>query len=407
MIKYSDIKIVYEQQRLFLQNDESLKRESLASLPMDNNSHALVISGIRRCGKSTLMRQRIGSDTEDAFYLNFDTPKLFRFAIRDFEMLDELITESGKHSLYFDEIQVVEGWELYIRQKLDQKYTVCITGSNASLLSKELGTKLTGRHISKELFPFSYTEYLHFRKMEATADSFALYMQEGGFPEYLRSKNGEVLSSLFDDILYRDIAVRYGVRDVLSLKTLLLYLAGNFGNSTSANKLANLIGIKTAKTVSEYLGFFEEAYLVHQIAKFSWSLKVQAVNPKKIYFIDTALAKEVTLSFTENSGHQLENLVYWELRRQYKYIYYFYENNSECDFVVCQEKTPVLLVQVCHLLNGDNQQREVKGLCEAMRFFKMNNGLIITMNQTDKIRTDEGWIQVLPAYHYFKEGLPV
>lgn len=277
MIKYSDIKIVYEQQRLFLQNDESLKRESLASLPTDNNSHALVISGIRRCGKSTLMRQRIGSDTEDAFYLNFDTPKLFRFAIRD----------------------------------------------------------------------------------------------------------------------------------VLSLKTLLLYLAGNFGNSTSANKLANLIGIKTAKTVSEYLGFFEEAYLVHQIAKFSWSLKVQAVNPKKIYFIDTALAKEVTLSFTENSGHQLENLVYWELRRQYKYIYYFYENNSECDFVVCQEKTPVLLVQVCHLLNGDNQQREVKGLREAMRFFKMNNGLIITMNQTDKIRTDEGWIQVLPAYHYFKEGLPV
>lgn len=223
----------------------------------DNSSHALVISGIRRCGKSTLMRQRIGGDTEDAFYLNFDTPKLFRFAIQDFEMLDELITESGKHYLYFDEIQVVEGWELYVRQKLDQKYNVCITGSNASLLSKELGTKLTGRHISKELFPFSYIEYLHFRKMEANVDSFALYMQEGGFPEYLRSKNGEVLSSLFDDILYRDIAVRYGVRDVLSLKTLLLYLAGNFGNSTSANKLANLIGVKTAKTVSEYLGFLK------------------------------------------------------------------------------------------------------------------------------------------------------
>lgn len=400
MVKYSDIKAVYEEQRSFLKDNKSLKREALASLPTNNANHALVISGIRRCGKSTLMRQRMGMNTEDAFYLNFDTPKLFRFDIQDFEMLDEIIIQSGKHHLYFDEIQVVEGWELYIRQKLDQKYDVCITGSNASLLSKELGTKLTGRHISKELFPFSYTEYLQYKSLGADANSFFSYMNEGGFPEYVRSGNEEVLASLFDDILYRDIAVRYGVRDVRSLKALLLYLAGNFGNQTSANKLAGIVGVKSSKTISEYLSFFEEAYLVHQVEKFAWSLKAQMVNPKKTYFIDTALAKAVTVSFSENKGHLLENMVYWELRRHYKEIHYFYENNSECDFVVHKEETPVMLIQVCHTLSGDNQQREINGLCEAMRFFNIDKGFIVTMDQTDKTRIDEGWIEIVPAFDF-------
>ncbi len=217
------------------------------------------------------------------FYLNFDTPKLFQFELLDFELLDILIQESGKRNLYFDEIQVVNGWELYVRQKLDEHFNVCITGSNASLLSKELGTKLTGRHISKELFPFSYMEYLRFKSLSPSDTSFLTYLNDGGFPEYVKTGNGDILSALFDDILYRDIAVRYGIRDVVSLKSLLLYLASNYGNLVSANKLAGIISIKSPKTALEYMSYFEEAYLINRIPKFSWSLKVQNANPQKVF----------------------------------------------------------------------------------------------------------------------------
>jgi predicted AAA+ superfamily ATPase len=402
MVKYSDIKVVSEQQFSAFKEDHSLPRELLPSLPLENSTHALVISGIRRCGKSTLMRQHIGKQIQDAFYLNFDTPKLFHFEIQDFELLDTLIQESGKRNLYFDEIQVVEGWELYVRQKLDEKFNVCITGSNASLLSKELGTKLTGRHISKELFPFSYAEYLHYHTLKADDVSFMSYLNDGGFPEYVRTKNGDILSALFDDILYRDIAVRYGVRDVTSLKALLLYLAANYGNLVSANKLSGIIGIKSPKTVLEYMSYFEEAYLINRIPKFSWSLKVQSLNPQKVYFIDTALSKEITVSFTDNTGRLLENVVYWELRRHYKQLYYFNENNSECDFVVCEKNTPVMLIQVCLTLNRENQKREIDGVHEAMKYFKMDKGFIITLNQTDKIRVESGWIDVIPVYELDK-----
>ena len=300
--------------------------------------------------------------------------------------------------MYFDEIQVVNGWELYVRQKLDEHFNVCITGSNASLLSKELGTKLTGRHISKELFPFSYIEYLRFKSLSPGETSFLAYLNDGGFPEYVKTGNGDILSALFDDILYRDIAVRYGVRDVASLKSLLLYLASNYGNLISANKLAGIISIKSPKTVLEYMSYFEEAYLINRIPKFSWSLKVQNANPQKVYFIDTALSKEITVTFSNNAGRLLENVVYWELRRHYKQLYYFNENNSECDFIVCDKNMPIILIQVCMTLNAENQKREVKGVQEAMKFFRMDKGYIVTLDQKDKIRVEDGWIEVIPVY---------
>lgn len=403
MVKLSDIKEVYNQQQITFSRDESLPRELLPMLPVDNTNHALVISGIRRCGKSTLLRQHIGQATDKAFYLNFDTPKLFRFDIHDFELLDSLIEETGRRKLYFDEIQVVEGWELYVRQKLDQKFNVCITGSNASLLSKELGTKLTGRHISKELYPFSYKEYLRFRSLPADAESFTKYLQDGGFPEFVRSGNSDILTGLFDDILYRDIAVRYGVRDVMSLKALLLYLAGNFGNLASANKLAGIIGIKTTKTVLEYLSYFEEAYLINRMPKFSYSLKAQYANPQKIYFIDTALSQAITIAFSSNIGHMLENVVYWELRRRYQQLYYFNENNSECDFVICERNVPIQLIQVCSTLSRENEQREVEGLRTAMRFFKIDKGIILTLDQADKMHIEEGWVDIIPTYQFVQQ----
>ena len=157
------------------------------------NSHALIISGVRRCGKSTLLLQIIAEldPSEEILFLNFENPQLFDFKVQDFYKLDAIIERRKAKILFFDELQIADGWESYVRQKLDEGYKVIITGSNASLLSQELGTKLTGRQITQELFPFSFTEYLEFLALENTSESIKSYMNEGGFPEYLKTMDTE------------------------------------------------------------------------------------------------------------------------------------------------------------------------------------------------------------------------
>ena len=247
MIKQSDILPVVDLQNQRLEEKEvGLERDLLSFLPLNLFNHALIISGIRRCGKSTLLNQFIKKGHHDAFFLNFDTPKFYNFELVDFEILDLIITQSGKKFLFFDEIQVVDGWELYVRQKLDEGFRIAITGSNASLLSKELGTKLTGRHITKELFPFSFSEFLRYKSLAPDAETFLHYMKMGGFPEYIKTANTDILYTLVDDILYRDIAVRHNIRDVKSLKRLITFLISNVGNLVTATKLTQPLGIKTA-----------------------------------------------------------------------------------------------------------------------------------------------------------------
>ncbi len=401
MIKLSDLKSISEyQQDLLLQKKDLIARDLMQNINSEQKSHALIISGIRRCGKSTLMGQIINKHKLNAFFINFDTPKLYNFELKDFELLDILINESGNDTLCFDEIQVIKGWELYIRQKLDQNYQVIITGSNASLLSKELGTKLTGRHITKELFPFSYTEFIKFRSIPANAETFSNYIIHGGFPEYVKTNNYEILTSLIDDILYRDIAVRYNIRNTKILKQLLIYLISNVGNLTTATKLSGILGIKSTATVLDYLSYFEHSYLLSLLPKFSYSYRAQLVNPRKIYFIDTGIIKAASASFSENTGHKLENILYWELRRQNYEMYYFNEKSKECDFITFKNNQVEHLIQACYNLSVDNQEREINGLIEAMDFFNKTKGIIITYNQKDLITHNEKKIEVIPAYQF-------
>ncbi len=187
MIVENEIRQVIEQQyELMALRDSGLKRELIPTTSC-LSTHALIISGVRRCGKSTLLRQMIKEFLpSDILFLNFDTPRLFDFSLTDFSRLDRIILERGVKILFFDELQLVSGWEMYVRQKLDEGFQIVITGSNATLLSKELGTRLTGRHIMQELFPFSYSEFLQFKSLTANTDSLTLYMQTGGFPDYLK-----------------------------------------------------------------------------------------------------------------------------------------------------------------------------------------------------------------------------
>lgn len=402
MIKQTDLRAVIEDQKSRLTKaNTDLKRDLLIELPTNLENHALIIAGIRRCGKSTLLRQLINENNKKVFFINFDTPKMYDFDLKDFEILDLAITESEALSLYFDEIQVVSGWELYIRQKLDQGFRVTITGSNASLLSQELGTKLTGRHITKELFPFSFSEFCRYNSMDVNHETFLQYLNTGGFPEYVHYKNPDILNSLLDDILYRDIAVRYGIRDVKSLKRLLIFLLTNVGNLVTANKLTKVFGIKSSATILDYFSFFEQAYLLNLMPRFSYSYRAQMVNPRKIYVIDNGLINVMSTSFSFDLGRKLENSVYWTLRSLHKELYYFNETGNECDFVVCLNNQPIELIQVCSELNADNLQREENGLWAAMDYFKIDKGVILTMNQSDVIQNGEKRIDVIPVYTYF------
>lgn len=363
---------------------------------------ALIIAGVRRCGKSSVLIywQQI-TNSSDVLYLNFDNSKLFEFEMTDFRLLDKMIAESGKKRLFFDEIQVVNGWEVYVREKLDEGFDVIITGSNASLLSKELGTKLTGRHITKELFPFSYPEFLQFLHLENVASNVDSYLKNGGFPEYLNTGDSLVLESLFDDILYRDIAVRYGIRDVHSFRKLAVYLLTNIGSPVSANRLKQILTVKSTATILEYFSYLENSYLVFFVSVFSYSQKIQIITPRKVYAIDTGLADVVGSSFTENKGRKFENVVFLSLRRKHKEIYYFNNKKAECDFVIVENGQVTEIIQVCYELTHDNQEREFSGLNTAIDELSPQKATIITLNQADSYIYKDKEVNIIPFHKLY------
>ena len=398
LLKSEIVRISELQSGVIRTGDIGLKRESGASMPV-LSKHALIITGIRRCGKSTLLRQLISEKYPEAFFLNFDDNRLYGFENADFSRLDEVITVSGKKVLIFDELQEVEGWERYVRQKLDENYKVVLTGSNASLLSKELGTKLTGRYIGKELFPFSFREFTKFESLKHNEETVLQFMKFGGFPEYVKSKQPEILSHLFDDIIIRDIVVRYGIRDIKSLQRLALYLVSNTSKPVTGSKLKQAVGISATSTIMEYFSFLESAYLFHFVPRFSYSAKSQMINPRKVYAADPGLITVNSSSFSDDNGRKLENIIYNYLRTLYKDIFYFLEKN-ECDFIAMKRAEKPLVIQVCYTLDKDNLDRELGGLNEALKFFGMKEGVIVTLNQKDKFVTDGITASVVPAAEF-------
>jgi predicted AAA+ superfamily ATPase len=361
--------------------------------------HAFIISGIRRCGKSTLLQQINKTFKDQTLYINFEDPRLTGFDITDFNRLHEIVITKGIYILFFDEIQNIEKWENFVRFRLDEGYRVFITGSNASMLSRELGTKLTGRHISKELFPFSFDEYLEFTGESSNAISSDRYRQAGGFPERLKTGMPEIMMNIFNDIVFRDIALRYNVKNTTSLRQLAVWLISNTGKPISGNSLRKLFSIGSSSSIMEYLSHFSDAYLFFFVPRFSYSQKIQIVNPKKVYAIDNGLIEANSVSFTNDNGRLLENMVFMHLRRQTKEIYYYAEN-KECDFVVFKKGKLSGLFQVCWQLDQDNLDRELAGIAEAMNFFNINEGVIITHDQSDSFNKNGKTITTIPFYRW-------
>jgi predicted AAA+ superfamily ATPase len=399
MIRQEEIAwVINSQKEVFLKQESGFKRDALDNIPIAD-SFATIITGIRRCGKSTLLLQLLRKDYQDALYLNFDDIRFSAFETSDFIRLHREIEKRGIQVLFFDEIQIIKNWETLVNQLLREGYKIFITGSNAAMLSAELGTHLTGRHLSMELFPFSYSEYIRYKNIISSETAIEAYLKTGGIPQFIKSAYSEVIYSLVDDILVRDIALRHSVRDINSLRQLATYLITNISNLVSANKLVGMFEIKSATTFLEYFSFLKDAYLIDFVPMFDHSLKVQARNPKKVYVMDLGIYSEVSVSTNENMGKRLENLVFLNLRRRYKQLFY-YKNRSECDFVTMEKGQLKDAIQVCSNVSEENFDRELTGVMEAMQNLKISSGYIVTMNQSDIFEKDGFTVQMIPVHEF-------
>jgi predicted AAA+ superfamily ATPase len=381
--------------------DEGTSRTITKEVEFTDN-HAKILTGIRRCGKSTAMLQ-IARRYPAYNLLSFEDPRLSTFQVQDFFKLEKIFDRKRKTDLFFfDEIQNVDGWEAYIRVLLDKRQKVVITGSNARILSKELGTSLTGRHISYEVYPFSYSEYLAHFNIKAGIESFADYLKKGGMPEFLNSGNKDVLLSLYNDLIYRDIVVRHNLRNPKTVNELGVYLATHVGKEYTYNRLGKAFDLGSNNTVASYISYFEDAYLFFSIPRFSYSLKQQQKNPRKIYGIDTGLIANLSMSFSRDHCSLLENIVFLQLKRLGMDISYF-RNHGECDFIASKNRSTEAAFQVCYELNDDNLKREVTGLTEALHELGLKKGFILTYDQKDEIKQDGKKVILLPVWEWLTE----
>lgn len=371
-----------------------------------------VISGIRRSGKSTLLKQ-ISKNFSNYYYLNFEDERLLDFGFKDLNILYELFLELyGEQKVFlFDEIQNVFGWEKFVRRLFEDGKKIFITGSNAKLLSSELATTLSGRHLKMELYPFSFGEFLQYSKFQikdfystlersVLAKNFNRYLEYGGFPEIVIGGSTEELKQLYQDILIKDLIVRFKIRDTKIFREIALYLLSNISSPMSFNNVGKMIGAKSVTSVKNYVDFFEEAYLFFSLFKFDYSIKKQIINDRKVYAIDSGIANAIAFKFSENRGRNLENLIFIELKRRNEEIYY-YKGKKECDFLIRKGIKIKSAIQVVQSLdNPETEKREFDGLLEAMEKFSLKEGVIITENQAEGRTVKGKKIKIIPAWEW-------
>lgn len=383
------------------------------------NEQIIIISGVRRCGKSVLLQQIRNKMPQRDYFFNFDDDRLSNFTSGHFQQLYEVFIElfGEQQYFYFDEIQNVSGWEHFARRLYNQGKKIFITGSNSRMLSRELGTHLTGCYIAMELYPFSFPEYLRFRGLEhllgpiagTTAKgeiqgAFHSYLKQGGFPLYLKTGEDIVLKTLYDNILYKDIMVRNQIVNEREVKELVYFTVSNIGKPLTYTSLSKVIGVRNATTVKNYLEFAENTYLLFSVSKLDYSVKAQLRNPKKIYAIDNGIISRLGFHFSGEEGRLLENLVYIELRRNAKEVFYHQSGNTECDFVVRDGFRVSEAIQVCHAFDlYGTREREIRGLVEAMETYHLDEGLIITAFHEEEIEQDGKRIHILPAWKWMKK----
>ena len=395
---------------------------------------ATVCIGVRRCGKSTFMFQLMqhlldsGVHRENILYLNFFDDRLHNLQHEGLGVILEayfsLYPEkkiSEKVYCFFDEIQVVPGWEPFVDRLLRmEKCEVYITGSSAQMLSREIATQMRGRALSWEIFPFSFREFLDFKGIDIGVSlstkkrlivkkAFEEYWETGGFPEVAgldRLMRIKTHQEYFNAMLFRDLVERHNISHPKAVTDLAHWLMDNISSLYSVNKLTGYIksfGHKAPKqAVSDYLAWFEDAYFLFTVRIFDASLARANTNPKKIYCIDHALVTSISSGILVNSGHLLENLVFTALRRITSDIFYFKSvGGREVDFIAKMPDRSRILVQVCEqMADPQTRKREIRSLEEAMAELELTTGIIVTRSEEEQIQVESGKIDVIPAWRF-------
>lgn len=395
---------------------------------------ATVCIGARRSGKSTFMFQLMqrlldtGVPRQNILYLNFFDDRLhglqhdrLGIILEAYFSLYPEKKNAQKIYCFFDEIQVVAGWEPFVdRLMRTEKCEVYITGSSAQMLSREIATQMRGRALSWEMFPFSFREFLSFKGVEGDGPlstkkrllvqkAFTEYWGTGGFPEVTgldRQLRIRTHQEYFNAMLFRDLIERHDISHPKAVADLAHWLVDNTASLYSVNNLTGYLkslGHKAPKSaVSDYLEWFEDAYFLFTVRIFDASLARANTNPKKIYCIDHALVTSVSSGILVNSGHLLENLVFTALRRITSNIFYFRSKGGrEVDFIAQMQDQSRMLVQVCEsMADPQTRKREVAALSEAMAELKLPSGNIVTRGEEEEINTESGKINVLPAWRF-------
>ena len=385
--------------------EEKLKKLSQAK-------EIIVLKGVRRSGKSTLLlneqkrllktlnpKNILFVNLEDMRFNEFDKTTLLE-DIKNVYL--EYIAPKGDIVLMLDEIQNIPLWEKWVLKEYElTNNQIYITGSNSHLLSSEFSTALSGRYLSLDVYPLSFKEFLEFKGIKISSKAeyinqkihiahlFREYMQFGGFPKITLLEDEELkkelLGSYYDTILLKDIVARYKLKNYNLLNELATFLLINNSTINALNKLKNNFNV-SFDLIKDYVEYLTNAYMIFTINKFDFSYKKQIANPKKFYSIDTGLSNR--FSFSKNQGSNLENIVFLELKRRYKEIYYYKTNNNlECDFYV---KDANLAIQVSVTLDDEKTlKRELRVFKELQKELKNITPLLITMDETQKYQYED------------------
>ena len=420
-MKISDIeKVLLEQQDEL----EALEGEVLIHRPEEdlinlNSKLAQVVIGVRRSGKSTLCFNALRKAGVHYAYANFDDERLEELETKDLDnVLQTLYKIYGKFDyLFLDEIQNIDGWPLFVNRLLRQRIHIIITGSNAKLLSTELATHLTGRHHKIELFPFSFKDWCSIKEVDYTrlttknkgllSKAYDEYFRQGGFPELISGEENpkEYISTLIDNIISQDIKKRYKIRNIDALKRLAHHILNETPTLIVKETLQNIIGIKSERTLGNYLMYLNQTYLISTISKYSSRSRERARNEKS-YAIDVAFMDKRENAFSgENLGWRLETIVYLELLRRKAStendIYYYQGRSAEADFVVCDGNMTLAVYQVSYdISNEKTRKREIKGCIAGAKATKCDNLFLITDHESEVIEEDGYTIQVIPIWEW-------
>ena len=384
----------------------------------------IVIKGVRRSGKSTLLVNEIkrlvadGTDVKNILFVNFEDQRFRMFdeqtLLEDIKNVYlEYIKPRGDLVIMLDEVQNVAGWEQWVLKEYELSNNhLYVTGSNSHLLGAEFGTALSGRYLDIEVFPLSFKEYLGFNGITINSKAellhnkmilqqhFNSYMRYGGFPKTVlqddEALKKDTVKSYYDSILLKDIVARYKLKNYQVLNELALFLLSNNATINAYNKLKNNFS-SSFDTIRDYVEYLRNSYMILSIPKFDYSLKKQIANPQKFYAIDTGFSNVVSFNISQKIGANLENIVFLELKRRGKEIYYYKtEKGKEVDFLIQNENITELIQVSVTLENEETRHRELRVFSEASKELRGEiRAMIITFDSSEVIEYDGYKIKII------------